>query len=85
MGGGAFFIGALVVTLIIVGFIPIAIGGFNPFGKRTTSNRTVLGWMFALLFAMASVNGGTNPVPVALALILVLVAFLINRARPARV
>lgn len=84
MSGSAYFLGYLAGTITIVGILPIIIGGFYPFGKRATSNRTAIAWIIAAAFGFFSLNGGTGLIPVALALAIVAVFYFINRTRPAR-
>ena len=83
MYSSAYFIGANLAVLVIVGLAPILIGGFNPFGKRATHNRTVFGWLAALLLGFGSLGGGYFLIPVVFSLLMVTIAWWLNRSRPA--
>lgn len=82
MGDVVYSLGYMLGTLLIVGLIPVVIGGFYPFGTRATPTRTTIAWIVAVFLGLSSWNGGGSAFAPAIAIAFVAVAYLTNRSRP---
>lgn len=83
MDGAAFF-GYLVGALLVGAVIPILVGGFYPWGSRASSGRAAAAWAIALIWAVVTIYGRGSALAVAIAMIVVVAAFAINRRRPVK-